>query len=203
MSTTKSVTGYTSNTPLKQLYPTSNITKEEYLRFHKMVAMPALISKCVQSFNGKILVMPKKSNSSIAKHELKSLKYQYYALMGLTFTTISSILGMTDVYQADEDINGITTVNPLPLTVQNYLNVSSDHLIVRKYDLYFKIPDIHIEIFHVKDKDVLHMVAMFSDENRVLQIYVLLFIMTIILMACAYILYSNNYFDFIKKQLIN
>ena len=203
MSTTKTVTGYTSNTPLKQLYPASNITKEEYLRFHKMVAMPALISKCVQSFNGKILVMPKTHTSSIAKHELKSLKYQYYALMGLTFTTFSSVLGMTNVHQADEDINGITTATPLPITIQNYLNVSSEHLIIRKYELYFKIPDIHIEIFHVKDKDVLHMVAIFSDKNRVLQIYVFLFIMSIVVMICTYILYSNNYFDFIKKYLTN
>lgn len=199
MSINKSITGYGSDTSLKRLHLVSNISKDEYLNFHKMIATPNLISKCTKSFNGKNLIIPKTPNKDLSKYEITSLNCKYYLLMGLTFTTISTILGMTTVYQADEDINGIQSDNTLPVNIQNHLNLSQEHLIIRKYVLHFKIPNIKLEIFHIKDKDLLHMVTIFSDEHRVIQIYILLFILSIILMLCTYILYSNNYFNFSLK----
>lgn len=82
---------------------------QDYIDFHGMLCVPSVASKCIDSFNGKILFMPRDYKSKgIDRYCYSRISLiDYYTLVVYSLTGLSTLLNMTSLSHAEESMEGI------------------------------------------------------------------------------------------------
>lgn len=103
--------------------------------------------------------------------------FTYYWLVWISFTGLSTLLGLTKTMCTSEDMNkGLPPNETEDITDEILLYLSypskEDCKVVRKFEYYFRIPLIHVKMFHVLGNDnKLHLVEIFrGNTTRIAQL---------------------------------
>ena len=95
----------------------ASATLADYARFHRMLVGPAAARRCVESFEGGVVVFapaaantpaafPPRGKSAFDLAGSLSV-FSYYFLVATSFTGLSTLLGLTTTFVATEDRDGL------------------------------------------------------------------------------------------------
>ncbi|KAI8609372.1 hypothetical protein BC830DRAFT_1150944 [Chytriomyces sp. MP71] len=171
---------------------THSATLTDFTNFHGMLASPAASQRCIDAFNGGvILFMPRsypKRGMSVYHYPQITL-LAYYSLVVYSFTALSTLCGMTAFQDASEDFvsaQGMKGdfVKDVTADIVQYVKEKSAKTpvnlrIVRRFAYRFNIPGIQVQMFHLADEALppgkVHLVEIYEDEMHLPFIFVGLF----------------------------
>ena len=157
-------------------------TLAEYTRFHGMHIGPAAARRCVASFsNGAIIFAPSTYDAAkdfSAEDDVRS-PYEvplltlgkYYALVLATLTGLSTMLGLTEILDAREDLDGVPLA-PHPLypgpAILAYVarRVGAPLVAVRRFEYRFRLVGLRVVMLHYRTaKDErLHLIEVYESR---------------------------------------
>lgn len=145
---------------------------EDFSNFHSMVCNPNASQRCINAFESVVFMPRFYKKIGIAYFDFTRVLnlFTYYWLVWISFTGISTLLGLTKTICTTENMDkGLspTEVEDITDEIVNYLKYASkkDCKVVRKFEYYFKIPQIHVKMFHVLGNDnKLHLVEIFKGS---------------------------------------
>ena len=151
-----------------------------YDAFHSMTCNVLNATICSLSLKGKVLFMPEKCEPNDYKRytylgSLDGLSViRYYLLVILSFTGLSTLLGMTKTKRSEESLVVGFACNEITPAVLQHLGIESENgLVIRRFEYDFGLPMLKVKMFHVLDKatDKLHLVEIYERRNFLLQLY--------------------------------
>jgi hypothetical protein len=152
------------------------------------VCSPAASMRCIKSFD-KVLFMPYYYKKvGIAYFDCTKILnlLTYYLLVWASFTGLSTLLGLTKTMCTKENMEkGLDESEIVDITedILSYLNYSSskDCKVVRKFEYKFRIPLIHVKMYHIIGNDnKLHLVEIFrGNVTRLFQLFGAVFVATL------------------------
>ena len=176
-------------------------TATDYKNFHNMLISPWRAQRCIRDLNGVVIFMPTEGTEGffegsfifadsssmhtdkttgnlrrLAQYEGQYLNLlTYYLLVLVSFTGLSSLLGLTELIDFQENKDGLKEPEKEydvdTQSIQRYLMLRTNAKSVkriRRYEFDFKLPGIQVVMIHYlsEEENLLHLVEVYNLSER-------------------------------------
>eukprot|EP00457_Paulinella_chromatophora_P016533 gb/GEZN01017360.1/.p1 GENE.gb/GEZN01017360.1/~~gb/GEZN01017360.1/.p1 ORF type:complete len:178 (-),score=14.77 gb/GEZN01017360.1/:267-776(-) len=152
--------------------------------FHGMLISPSPAFACIQALNGRILFLPSHYKTyPLDSFEVSNLTaIKYYALVLLSLTGLSTLLGLTTFIDQTENVSGISCAE-ISGSIKSYLAPDDPTLkVIRRFQYDFMLPGVKVKMFHLRGKDKrIHLVEIYENNFNLYLFYGVALVVSIIL----------------------